>query len=201
VRELSEIAMTGAAWITEYELHYIVNRVRELESDEEFYICKNNEYVEQITRLEAEKEGWKETAKQHCKNEDYYRGLVQEIGKHFGAYAYTSDDGSIQQDILCAKVPDLVARDNTRLWELEAERDRLKAEIERQKMLDLSGECDRLRARHAALVEKYNELLYSVGNKYPDESRHETALRYIRNAETPKDNVAHCERAALEVKP
>jgi hypothetical protein len=27
VRELSEIAMTGAAWITEYELHYIVNRV------------------------------------------------------------------------------------------------------------------------------------------------------------------------------
>jgi hypothetical protein len=54
VRELSEIAMTGAAWITEHELHYIVNLVRELEADDEFHICKNNEYVEQIAKLEAE---------------------------------------------------------------------------------------------------------------------------------------------------
>ena len=27
---------------------------------------------------------------------------------------------------------------------------------------------------------KYGELLYHVQNKYPDESRHDTALRYIR---------------------
>ena len=33
MRELSEIAMTGAAWITEHELHHIVNRVRELEAE------------------------------------------------------------------------------------------------------------------------------------------------------------------------
>ena len=31
---------------------------------------------------------------------------------------------------------------------------------------------------------KYDELLYAVGNKYPGESRHETALRYIRQAES-----------------
>jgi hypothetical protein len=31
--------------------------------------------------------------------------------------------------------------------------------------------------------EKYNELLFAVGNKYPGETRHETALRYIRQAE------------------
>lgn len=31
---------------------------------------------------------------------------------------------------------------------------------------------------------KYHELLYAVGNKYPDETRHETALRRIRNGET-----------------
>jgi hypothetical protein len=61
-----------------------------------------------VHELEAEKEGWNETAAQHLRNEDYYRGLVQEIGKHFGADAYISDDGSIQQDILCAKVPELV---------------------------------------------------------------------------------------------
>jgi predicted RNase H-like nuclease (RuvC/YqgF family) len=40
-----------------------------------------------------------------------------------------------------------------RIYELEDERDRLNVEVERQKRLDLSGECDRLRARHAALVE------------------------------------------------
>ncbi len=30
---------------------------------------------------------------------------------------------------------------------------------------------------------KYNELLYAVARKFPGESRHETALRYIRDAE------------------
>ena len=33
------------------------------------------------------------------------------------------------------------------------------------------------------LAKKYNELIYMVGNKYPTESRHETALRYIKEAE------------------
>ena len=31
--------------------------------------------------------------------------------------------------------------------------------------------------------ELYNELLFAVGSKYPDETRHQTALRYIRRAE------------------
>ena len=30
---------------------------------------------------------------------------------------------------------------------------------------------------------KYDELIMAVGNKWPGESRHETALRYIREAE------------------
>ena len=30
----------------------------------------------------------------------------------------------------------------------------------------------------------YNELLFAVGNKYPGETRHQTALRYIRQAES-----------------
>ncbi|HUT60669.1 MAG TPA: hypothetical protein VNA25_22720 [Phycisphaerae bacterium] len=34
---------------------------------------------------------------------------------------------------------------------------------------------------------KYHELLYAVASKFPDESRHETALRYIRNAERGPD--------------
>jgi hypothetical protein len=64
---------------------------------------------------------------------------------------------------------------------------------------DLKFEMETLRSRHAALVEKYDELLYSVGNKYPNESRHETALRYIRNSENPTDNIAH-QAALAEVK-
>ena len=35
----------------------------------------------------------------------------------------------------------------------------------------------------------YHELLYQVGMKHPGESRHETALRYLRNAEKGSDSV------------
>lgn len=39
-------------------------------------------------------------------------------------------------------------------------------------------------------LELYGELLYAVANKFPGESRHQTALRYIRNAEKGNDNAA-----------
>lgn len=46
---------------------------------------------------------------------------------------------------------------------------------------------------------KYNELLYSVAQKFPGESRHETALRYIREREqragetgSDKQNIPLC---------
>lgn len=35
------------------------------------------------------------------------------------------------------------------------------------------------------LESKYNELIMAVACKFPDETRHDTALRYIRNAEAP----------------
>lgn len=56
------------------------------------------------------KDPWEETAAFHYRNECYYRDLVREIGAMFGADAYISDDGSVQQDVLCAKVPELVKR-------------------------------------------------------------------------------------------
>jgi len=34
-----------------------------------------------------------------------------------------------------------------------------------------------------ALRENYNDLIMQVMNKHPDETRHETAKRYIQNAE------------------
>lgn len=39
------------------------------------------------------------------------------------------------------------------------------------------------RAIAPSTVERYAELLYAVGKKCPGESRHATALRYIRQAE------------------
>lgn len=34
------------------------------------------------------------------------------------------------------------------------------------------------------MTERYHELLYAVASKHPNESRHDTALRYINNAES-----------------
>ena len=47
-------------------------------------------------------------------------------------------------------------------------------------MAGFSGGCEVCRDTQA----KYDELLYAVAKKYPGESRHDTALRYIRDRET-----------------
>jgi hypothetical protein len=39
----------------------------------------------------------------------------------------------------------------------------------------------------ADIEKKYYELIYAVANKYPNESRHETALRYIKEREEISD--------------
>jgi len=62
----------------------------------------------EIDREQRHATRWCDTAAQHCRNEEYYRGLVVKIGELFGEAAYISDDGSRQEDVLCAKVPELV---------------------------------------------------------------------------------------------
>ena len=54
------------------------------------------------------------------------------------------------------------------------------------------SEKDKLQSEHAEIQKKYNELLHAVGRKYPNESRHETALKYIKNAEKDDDKTAKC---------
>lgn len=44
---------------------------------------------------------------------------------------------------------------------------------------------------------RYFELIYAVGNKYAGESRHETALRYIRKAEEPNGQAAAAAHGAV----
>lgn len=51
---------------------------------------------------------WMETAAQHLRNEDYYRGLLIKCGEAIGDAAYIADDGSRMEDVLCAKIPELV---------------------------------------------------------------------------------------------
>lgn len=53
---------------------------------------------------------WMDTSAQAYRDADFYRKIIYQIGDMFGVEAKTSDDGSIQQDVLCLKVPELVAR-------------------------------------------------------------------------------------------
>jgi hypothetical protein len=69
-------------------------------------------------------QAWEESAAFHLRNEQFWRGLVMQIGEPFGVAAKTSDDGSIQEDVLGLKVPELVEK-------MRAENAKLKAAIGR----------------------------------------------------------------------
>ena len=85
-------------------------------------IGERNLYPSQLARLEADNaallarlegaklraKAWEETAQQHARNEAFYRGLIEQIGDLFGVAAKTADDGSVMEDILALRVPELV---------------------------------------------------------------------------------------------
>jgi hypothetical protein len=45
-----------------------------------------------------------------------------------------------------------------------------------------------LAIEQSIIISKYNELIMTVASKFPNETRHETALRYINEAERRKNN-------------
>jgi len=53
---------------------------------------------------------WMATSAQCQRNADYYRGLVIECGEAIGHEAYVQDDGGVVDEVLCAKVPELVRK-------------------------------------------------------------------------------------------
>lgn len=53
---------------------------------------------------------WMQTASQGYRGAEFYRDLLDECGRALGVEAYTSDDGSIQQDVLALKIPELVKK-------------------------------------------------------------------------------------------
>jgi len=83
--------------------------IKTLEARDALMLGVRNDLQAQLSNCERERVCWKEDAERFCRNESYYRGLLVKIGEMFGEPAYTSDDGSIQQDVLCAKVPELAA--------------------------------------------------------------------------------------------
>lgn len=63
--------------------------------------------VEPIARALS---GWYEAAAQFHRNEQFYRGLLEQIGEIIGEEAYIADDGSRSDEVLCLKLPELVKR-------------------------------------------------------------------------------------------
>lgn len=53
---------------------------------------------------------WMETGAQHARNEAFYRDLLDEVAKHLGPEVFVSDDGSVMEDPVRLKIPDMVGR-------------------------------------------------------------------------------------------
>ena len=53
---------------------------------------------------------WMESAAEYCRDVEFYRGLLDECAEHLGTAAYISDDGSIQDEPVRLKIPELVAK-------------------------------------------------------------------------------------------
>jgi len=62
-----------------------------------------------VERLKDERDAWEDTAVQQTRNTDFYARMLDKIALLFGKDAYVSDDGSVQDSPLRAKVPDMVA--------------------------------------------------------------------------------------------
>ena len=65
---------------------------------------------------------WLDIAATHHKNEQYYRGLLDQCAKHIGAPAYIQDDGGRSESPLRAKTPELVESAICALYQLAGRR-------------------------------------------------------------------------------
>lgn len=64
-------------------------------------------FAEEIDREQRKATNWLETAHQFDGDVKYYQGLLDQIGALVGPEAFVSDDGSVQDSILRAKLPEL----------------------------------------------------------------------------------------------
>lgn len=85
-------------------------QVVRLRQDLETAQKQNRDGFANMERVKQERDAWEDTAQNHYRNEQYYRGLLLEVAKHLGDGVFVCDDGSRSEDPLVAKVPELVAR-------------------------------------------------------------------------------------------
>lgn len=131
--------------------------------------------------LEAEAEArrsakaWEESAAQFARNEDYFRGLLDECAKHLGPACYVCDDGSISQDPLRAKIPELVAATaklaNDRLTAevvpgLEKLRQEAMASLTHETMAQRERRCIEFCAKHNCQPEDCVQVFWEGNGKW-----------------------------------
>ena len=63
----------------------------------------NGKYEEEL-----EANPWFQTARQHCKNEEFYRGILEQIASIIGAAAYKDDFGKVVDSPVILKLPEVV---------------------------------------------------------------------------------------------
>ena len=108
--------------------------------------------------------------------ESYKAELLKEVGE---PVAYMCSD-----EELCRKGYERFSRHNSGDWSISVfTSDQVAAAI-----LKATKPLEDQLAKAEQRVAEYNELIYAVQTKNPDETRHQTALRYIRNAENRPSN-------------
>jgi len=51
---------------------------------------------------------WMKVAERGFRGAEYYQGLLDQCGRHIGVEAFTAEDGTVQQEVVAAKLPELV---------------------------------------------------------------------------------------------
>ena len=80
----------------------------------------------ELAELRESERSWIDTASFFYRGEEFFRGLVDECAKHLGEDVFVADDGSVSEEPLRLKVPDLVAKQAAEIAELRAELESLR---------------------------------------------------------------------------
>lgn len=105
IKDLKELLV----WAESDELYKAPPKTLELVT-QTIELLKNGEPFNPEPHPHSGQGKWKETAVYHTRNEDFYRGIIKQIGEILGVEAYTADDGSVGDSVLALKVPELVKK-------------------------------------------------------------------------------------------
>ena len=121
----------------------------------------------------------------------YKAELLKEVGEPFGFYYEINGTWDAAAAVLKAIKPleDQLAAAQEELRAANSECDLFRKNGRISDANEIATLKDQL-AKAEQRVAEYNELIYAVQTKNPDETRHQTALRYIRNAENRQSYTA-----------